>query len=261
MGAYQFSPVVCGEMKAGETREYLLPLQAGIRVEGELDPQVPRPIVDGRVVMVVTTQSTVEAPALKWRTTAEVGRGGVFLIDALPPGVAELVAVCAGFCSASPKGAPAQFRRAQEFALDASPVRIVPRMEPTGDCEVTVLDDAGKPVAGASVQFCPNIVWREGGSSMFPGEAGCQEEFLRRGFEVWSRKLQEARDARYSAKTDAQGRGVVRDLPAGQVFFSVTHEDWSATMSLEADFSEQQVELVSGELTRKRARLRKASAA
>ena len=74
--------------------------------------------------------------------------------------------------------------------------------------------------------------------------------------------LQEAqRDTRYSAETDAQGRVVVRDLPVGQVFFSVTHEDWPATMWLEPDFSEQQVDLVSRQLTRKCVRLRKAGVA
>lgn len=39
-----------------------------------------------------------------------------------------------------------------------------------------------------------------------------------------------------------------------------SREDWLATMSLEADFPEREVDLISGKLTRKGVRLRKAEA-
>jgi len=200
-------------------------LKPGATVSGRLGPTAHRPIRNGRVVAVVYTPVD-DAPGLKcqWGTVAEVNSDGTFVLRGLPPGELEVVAICDGFVSQNPAQIRGTGRAPQRFQVGGGEISVP--MEATGAARISVEDRKGRPVSDADVAFWPNQNFQSGSSVVgfrfqsahvlrisqdspvpftFPDQSPVTEEFKK-----------------FSAKTNADGVAIVRNLPPGSQEFAVS---------------------------------------
>ena len=233
--ATHFSNVVPGLLDNGEPLELTEKLRPAVAVNGVLSDNVPRPVSNGRVVAVVVNKSGEGFESLYWNTWARVDPDGSFVLEGLPPmETLQLIALCDGFRAAT--GAAPDFAeprererahlpRAQVFDLPFEGTEeVLLEMEPTCECEFRVTDQDGKPIEGIEVQAWPNIFWWNGGSQIYGSPLartvrGLQDPEA----DLWAKDEGEALFGRlYSGVTDAQGRAVLEDLPAGKNSYLVT---------------------------------------
>jgi hypothetical protein len=239
-----------------------LAMEPSVRVEGSLDPHVPRPVKRGRIVARVIHGSDVWS-TWNWAATADVAPDGTFVIESLPPDEdLQLIALCDGWVSNSPTTDEVQAYAAQHglsqlqytgpdstfvypnlYRLEGSILRPIVSMRRTADCEVTVIDDAGRPLPDATVSFWPNQFFFMGGSNIV-GTGFDAMKMLRS--QIGGRKAKTDVDRRqfsehYAAKTNERGIALIRNLPvpgAGEpahpmsAMFSASHETYASTASL-----------------------------
>jgi hypothetical protein len=230
-GAVLFSQMVSFEVKAGETNEFTLELKPGVRVAGRLDESVPRPVRGARVCTRVFEEGhTGDSDAPIWAGWRAVGVDGTFEFKSLPPGRMEVIGLCDGFVSAdgTPVGGKTSLRVPQGFPISGREQQITLRMEAAASCEVTVLDDEGKPLAGARAGFWPNVLWGGNGSTIFANDLFNSEDFFRNGTPAnWDAVGKMTEDS-FRAISDAQGVALVRNLPAGTgQDYSVRHTNFA----------------------------------
>src|SRR5262249_45612437 len=103
---------------------------------------------------------------------------------------------------------------------------IVLPMEAAASLEVTVLDDAGRPLPGATAGLWPNVLWGGNGSTIFAEDIFNTEDFFRHGSARHWLELQQLTENDFRAISDARGVALVRTLPAGRQGFSVTHTNF-----------------------------------
>ena len=194
-------------------------------LRGRLDDAVPRPVLDGHV-MVNLHEAFPGSPRVSISRTFEtvVLEDGTFELAGLPRGRGQIIALSSGWVSrrmrvesaeeeqvqapegASPEDVEGLLRLAADRALQAQHVSVptpppfVVAMEPTGVLEVTVRAPDGSPLDGAFVAASPNVRWVGIGSTIFP----------------WRE---------WSTSTDATGRARIEDLPpeASLWVFAVHH--------------------------------------
>jgi hypothetical protein len=182
-----FSEVARFELAEGGYELLELELLQACSLRGELEPSVPRPVVDGHVSVILSHGGVGQEPALNLRVEAPIAADGSFAVDGLPPGDGYVFALCRGWCSRRTRADAAEqvglqlyrsehdkrseaerleeaLERMGERALAHQRVR-VPRggpalvvlMEPTGAVEVQVARTDGTPVLGATVSINPNV--------------------------------------------------------------------------------------------------------
>jgi hypothetical protein len=225
-GSVMFSDVVSFEAKPGETNEFALELKPGVRVDGRLDESVPRPVREGRVCTRVFEEGhDGNSSAPVWIGWRRVSAEGKFVFESLPPGRMEIIGMCNGFVSANGmplKGGTTSQRLPQLFPITGRERGITLQMEMAASCEVTVLDDAGKPLAGAMASFWPNVLWGGNGSTLFASDTFNSEDF-RDGPPTDWRAIRKLAEDDFRAVSDQNGVALVRTLPAGNQSYSVTH--------------------------------------
>lgn len=206
---------------------YTLEMKPGIRLEGRLDDNVPRPVKNGRVLICVRPK---EYPAwtnyadvddiLKnypnvnfWKSYRPIAEDGTFVFESVPPGGLDVIVHGDGFISQNggdftqrigsklEKGP--SIAMPQPFALVAPTTKIEIVTEPTATLEVTAKTKAGKPVEGATVYVNPNVL-RMGG--IFGDMRTSSEEPFR--------TMPALPDVPYFATTDKDGVAVIRNIPA-----------------------------------------------
>ena len=153
-------------------------LKRGVRVEGLLDVQVPRPLKNGRVVALIPQGASRAGPSF-WEAAADVAPDGSFIMESLPNDeYLQLTASCDGWVSTNPtdeelayyakhfddRGADpraASERRvcAQVFPLRGEKIEPAISMQRSATCEVTVLDQNESPLPGARVDFSYPVSW------------------------------------------------------------------------------------------------------
>jgi len=220
-----FSETTLFQSAAGQTNQFRLPLKPGFRSAGRLGDSVPRPVLNGRAQLEVFTSLYSGEPSLTWQSSRPISADGTFVFEALPSGEVEIIAICDGFVSANGPGqGSGGQRQPQVFSLRADQQFVV-EMEPAGTCEITVLDDLGKPLPEATVSFWPNVLWGGRGSTIFAADSFNWEDVLSSGLRPDWNKLRSTSQHRFQAKTDARGIATVRDLPcfSGSQNFSVGH--------------------------------------
>lgn len=205
-----YSDAAFFELAPSEQKELHLELFPAITIEGVLDRAVPRPIRAGSV-MANLSLGDLQSKAKAMRVfTAEVDEAGAFVLDGLPPGDGQIIGMCDGWVSkrvseseADDDDAPREDRELTPQSIDTASTGTVFEllMEPTATVIADVRDADGKPVAGATLSLWPNVRWRIGYSQIFMGRS-------------------------YEGVSDAEGRAVVTNLPAGRCGYGVTHERW-----------------------------------
>ena len=222
---------------AGNPISLNVSLNPGVRVEGRLAENVPRPVRSGRVVAGVVNGQGGER-SLFWNAAADIAADGTFVLESLPRDHdLQLIALADGWVSRSPSKAELaaythdhglqglenmspemSFVLPQLYRLTGAVIKPVVALERTTACEVTVVDQEGRPIPNATVAFAPNELFQMGagtGSSLL-GEGVDGMAFIRAQIASGSdRKKPEPHEPAnpYSAKTDARGIATVPGLP------------------------------------------------
>lgn len=217
-------------------------LKPGVRWEGRLPEQVPRPVKRGQVAGTVLSGAgtAVNGGGIqgKWqlRALAPIAEDGTFVFESLPPGeVLQVMAVCEGWTSSPAPPAEAEaFAREQEIKLEryaeglewhTAPqfirlnvplVQGVLAMQPASHVEVTVKDDNGNPLAEAYVHAGLTPIYGLAAASYLTDDLASFRKRLAEGEQPPAKQPPvDILRNRYVAKTDERGIAVIRDLPSG----------------------------------------------
>ena len=225
-----FSDEIELRRRAGNAIELNLVLKKGVRVEGRLGELVPQGVRRGRVIAGITGKGR-----LLWSAATQIVPDGSFTFDSIPPDSnLQLIALCDGWISRSPtedeikhyselngfpvgpQGGPSAGMVMPQLARLARPMtNVTVPMQRTASCEVTVVDEQGKPLPDATVQFWPNQVFYDHGS-MALGSVRDHSTWIRAQLSAGgNRDSSPPRDSEeFTATTNADGLAVVSGLPA-----------------------------------------------
>ena len=217
----------------GKDYSFDIEMKPGIRLEGRLDDNVPRPVKNGRVLINLrskefpawTNWEQVDAVFKKfpnvsrWTSYRPIAPDGTFVFESIPPGGLDVIVHGDGFASKNGGTYAHNFGVPQVFPLEAPTTRIEVATEPTATLEFTAKTKNGKPVEGALVSLNPNVI-RIGG--IF-GD-------MRRSSEEPFNKLPPLPDVPYSSKTDKDGVAVIRNVPACTGGMEVEHPQFQVPL-------------------------------
>ncbi|MBX3413169.1 MAG: carboxypeptidase regulatory-like domain-containing protein [Pirellulales bacterium] len=254
-GSVWFSPVERITVQDGEHRDLSLTMEPALRVAGRLDESVPRPVKNGRIVsQIILRDDDNFGDRLIWRGCATVEADGSFVLERMPRGDVQVIAICDGFMARSgdapefaaehEKQHPGQ-NRPQVFLLGDQPEPITIAMTPTAECRVHVVDDSGESVENAKVAFWPNVFWWGGGSQIYCEPFVDSRQMLEDPDRI--KNFLAPKDGLYQAQTDAEGNAVVRNLPPTESLFAVTHDELEMPVSPEGN-RYSRVELEAGRI-------------
>lgn len=210
-----------------------LELRPAMRLDGQLDDVVPRPVRNGHVQVHVSHPVAPEpkAGSLEWDDWTRIAEDGTFHFDALPPGPVQVIAVCDGFTWAIPGADKREgygvSAMVQDFQPEGDTVRVPLRMQPAATYEVHTVDAAGAPVAGAKISFVTFVRWHTCcGQAVDPPKSSSKLIASLVKGERWQREWL----GYYDAVTDGTGVAVVRNLPVfGEpIWPSVEHATMAA---------------------------------
>ena len=280
-GQILFSDVIDLQHRAGNPIELDVTLKAGIRIEGRLSDDVPRPVNKGRIIATANEGSDYES-TVGWGIAVDITADGTFVIESVPQvNTLQLVAICDGWVSRSPSkkevNAYAKAHQieklqgidpsacsvaAQLIRLNAPVVETTIAMDPTTSCEVLVLDEKGNPLPEARVSFFPNHCMHNSGSSLL-GDMSDTASVIRRhlltGDRSW-KSPESSNEEKYSVITTEQGIAVVSGLPlptnasevGRQAMFSVSHKRYVAVSNSEVPGEELQFGMLVANLSHER---------
>ena len=266
-GPVLFSNVIDLQHLAGNPIELDVTLKPGIRIEGRLSDDVPRPVKKGRIIG-ATIDGSDRDNTVGWGIAVDVAADGSFAIESVPQvKTLQLVAICDGWVSRSPsKQEVNAYAKAHQITglqgtdpgacsvsgqfieLNAAVIETTIAMEPTTSCEVIVRDEKGNPLPEAKVSFWPNHNMHNWGSSLL-GHGSDTATVIRRhlltGDRDWKSTASFDED-KYTAITNEIGIAVVSGLPlptnasevGHQALFSVSHERYVAVSNAEGQGAE-----------------------
>lgn len=209
-------------------------LRPGLRVQGRLADNVPRPVTEG--IVVAWSQPKPEEGALErreaigWCDSATIQADGSFEFASLPSGGRlQLIAVCREWVITDHMrdGKPLQFGGRIKIGilidLESADIRdnlltdVVLPMETTGAIEVTIKHLDGSPAKGIYVGASPNQMLEDMGTQLL-GEAYRSITAIESrldGTSLPNYWQQGPRKSRYSQETDTDGKATLYDLPLG----------------------------------------------
>lgn len=219
----------------GKEYKFAVEMKPGIRLEGCIDDQVPRPVKNGRVLISIRPK---EFPAFLipedyrkmyekygyfyfWKTYRPINEDGSFVFESVPPGEVDVIVHGDGFVSKSigqvqnrvPVDAQSNISKLvdgpvigipQPFPLMAPITKIEVATEPTATLELMAKTKRGNPVEGARVYLNPNVLRMQTG--IFGQVRISNEEPFRIPVAL--------PNIPYSATTDKNGIAVIRNVPA-----------------------------------------------
>ncbi len=232
-GQIVYSEVQEFTAEKGKDYHFDLEMKPGIRLEGRLDDNAPRPVTNGRVLIGVrarefpawTNWEQVDAvfkefPNVSpWKSYRAIAPDGTFVFESVPPGGLDVIVHGDGFASKNGGAFGHGFAVPQAFPLEAPTTSIVVATEPTATLEFTAKTKRGKPVAGAWVRVGPNVIRING---IF-GD-------MRRSSEEPVNKLDPLPDIPYYTKTDQDGVAVIRNVPACTDGLEVAHPQFQVPL-------------------------------
>ena len=223
----------------GKEYNFALEMKPGIRLEGRIDDQVPRPVKNGRVMIDVRPK---EYPALNvvedyyaadqkyggytarqfWHSYRPINEDGDFVFEAVPPGTADVVVLGDGFASKSIGQLQNRVNGAlvkgpampipQAFPLVSPVTKIEVTTEPTATLEFTATTKSGKPIEGVWLGMYPSAfrMW---------GPFG----WMKHSSEEPYREIPHLSDPIFSGKTDKNGKLVLNNIPAESRGIDIDH--------------------------------------
>ena len=240
-GEIGFSEAVSFTAEAGQTFRHQLELKPGIRLEGNLDPNVPRPVKNGRVIISIRPK---EFPAVEpnqiselwerygrfkfWTSYRNIDADGKFVFESIPPGEACVIVYGDGFCSRPGQLLPASyvaprgFGVPQIFPLGSPMTTITVATEATVTVRVAVKTRRGQPLVGAKIYFSPNVLLI--GTGLFG-------EMRRPSDEEPFRSPPSLSPMRYQVTTDEAGLAEAENLPAFISGLDLEHPEFDVPIS------------------------------
>ena len=221
--------------------EFSLPLEPGVRLEGHLDANIPRPVKNGLAEVQVRPLKQ-DNSELRWTARTKTNEDGAFAFESLPKGYAEVAAWCDGGLTAyHPSGDTSSFVFPLPVNLPAGQTGIEIPMTRTSCATVRVEGPDGHPLDGAQVGFSPNIQWfRRFATLVIPSPLGSMEML-----ETDERKSRPSDT--FMAVSNADGLATVSGLPPGYESFGVTHNAYE--MPLNGTRRYGRIDLKPGETT------------
>ncbi len=207
---------------AGQTNDLVLQLTRGVTLRGELDPTVPRPVKNGRVIVHVWPSGCApqDYPP-QWHAWTTVREDGNFEIPSLPQGDLEVLALCSGFVSTNGPG-KFHMRYPQKHVLGTNDLNITVGMEPTARLEVRVTDNQGKPVKGARVMAWPNARYGEWAAVLLAQDCYITSDVMLspagKRYSYWTDRVPD-----FEGTSDDAGLAVLPNLPADVTALAVDH--------------------------------------
>jgi beta-lactamase regulating signal transducer with metallopeptidase domain len=227
----------------GKLCHFALEMKPGIRLEGRLDDNVPRPVKNGRVMIDVRPK---EYPALNviedyydadkkyggrhfWHSYRPISEDGTFVFESIPPGEADIVVLGDGFASKT----IGQLQNRVHGALAKGPIMAIPQAfplvspitkievttEPTATLEFTATTQSGRPIEGVGVGMYPSVFRMWG---MFGWMKNSSEEPYR--------EMPHLSDPIFSGQTDKNGKLVIQNLPAETHGMEVHHPQFQVPL-------------------------------
>lgn len=259
----------------GERLKVAVEMKRGLRLEGQLDARVSRPVRKGRVVIAVRPRSI---PAFSvpeeqgdlldrlgeyrlWTSYRPIAEDGSFAFEAIPSGEVDVTVQGEGFVSKNGAEARNRIQRLgggvqfvpsvicvpQAFALVAPLTRIEVLTEPTATLEVQATGPRGRPVQGAQVWLYPNVLRMPGG--LFCEATRSDEEPFRR--------VERLPELRFHGVTSQEGIAVVANLPAHGRGFDLEHAEYEVPADRAMKDRWVRIQLAPGETHRVDLRLQK----
>lgn len=220
-----FSDTVDVTVEEGVTNTLSLDLKPGRTVRGKVSDNVPRPVLNGRVVAsIVPSGRSYRSKPPRWHAWTTVNKDGSFEIPSLPAGDLEIVALCNGFISVG-QGQSSTMNYPQTHVIGTDDLDIVIKMEPTARLEVTVYDENGQLLEGVLVTTSPNVRWGNWASTIFCSDLYNTIDRLKQPYE---RKNGVSREmpSGFSGISDKSGVAILSNVPANQTRFAVDHPDY-----------------------------------
>lgn len=272
-GEFVHSDTFAFTAEPGEHHRFELEMKPGIRLEGRIDDNVPRPVTNGRVIISVRSNqfpdSGLSPDNLRnldelteefgsprfWTSHREIAEDGSFLFDSVPPGRVDVIVYGDGFASESPLTRISGIAVPQAFPLSSPITSIEVTTESTSTLQVTAMSHDGLAVEGATVQVHP-VVHRIGwtGNTTFghittPIEGTYRTLPISSSAEGTYRTLPSLPVLSYSAVTDENGIAVLTNIPAFTRRLSINHPDFEAPFETENYSRDIRFELSPGETT------------
>lgn len=275
--AVEFSDPIELDLKPGPNDAITVAMHPAISIRGRLGDEVPRPVVAGRV-SAITLNREYPLPNFDWAQWAPVDKHGDFVLTGLPRSEAlQVIALCDHFIASNgsdpnvksvtpersdplgglkamveigkhfAKPAYSPSTRPQVFAPDA-PQPITIRMAPLVRCEVSVVDQDGKPLGNIFVGGNPNVFWWNWGSQIY-GQLMSSAEALTEiavDDEPWYSDSDRGYDIPFFEHTDNNGVATIYLPPGNDFLFAYAHEqDFQLPVLLGR--RERRVNVVAGE--------------
>jgi beta-lactamase regulating signal transducer with metallopeptidase domain len=203
-------------------------MKPGIRLEGRLDSNVPRPVKNGRVMISVRPPKAYPALSVVedyyaadekyggrhfWHSYRPIAEDGTFVFESLPPGEADIFVLGDGFTSKT--GGQLQNRVngqvvpgpvmpiPQAIPLTTSVTQVEVATEPAATLEFTATTKSGQPIPGVWVGMYPSVfrMW---------GPAAWQKDSSESPYH----QPPVLSDLDFHGTTGADGKVVIQNFPA-----------------------------------------------
>jgi beta-lactamase regulating signal transducer with metallopeptidase domain len=245
-GEVVYSDTIAFTAEKGKPCHLALEMNPGIRLEGRLDDNVPRPVKNGRVMISIRPK---EYPALDviedyyaadqkyggytarhfWHSYRPINEDGTFVFESVPPGTADVVVLGDGFASKT----IGQLQNRVNGALVKGPVTAIPQAfplvspvtkievttEPTATLEFTATTKSGRPIEGVRLGMYPSAfrMW---------GPFG----WMKNSSEEPYREIPHLSDPIFSGQTDKNGKLVLNNIPAETRGIDIDHPQFQVPL-------------------------------
>lgn len=224
-GTIWFSEVQAVPAAAGQTQECQVELLRGLRVRGQLDVTVPRPVNNGRVVAQVWPKGfKPESDPPTWHTWAPVETNGSFYLGCLPAGLLEITAYCDGYVSTNGRPRETSLIYPQQCELGSNDASLTIGMEPTAQLEVLATDEQDKPLKDAIVALGPNIRYGDWYCTIFMSDCFQTADKLRPPSN--SQPGSEPYEPKFYALTGTNGLAIISNLPPLILEITAEHQQY-----------------------------------
>lgn len=195
-------------------------MKPAVKVQGKLDENVPRPVVNGTVSMVIVTGDRESENRWRWFDTTTIAADGTFEFAHVPTGgVVQLLAVCDGWVQQNPpdelvktyfpemRFIDPKHTYFTPFAVDEESITVELKCKPGRTIQAKVVDEQGQPVAGVEVAVWPNQVILNGGSQILGAGFSMAQSLAS------PQTKPNTSDSRFFTKTDENGVATILGVP------------------------------------------------
>lgn len=203
-------------------------VRKGVRVQGMLDEQVPRPIEQGKIFLEVQLPFDFQGrdgKPIYWKDWTEIKEDGSFTFSSIPAGgTLSMIALCKGWVNEC-KGAESNISGLkldfEDAEFEKGQLEINLPMVRTGDIELTLVTSEGDPISDASVSTYPNQTSMSGGANILGAVDSSLDAIAQQLLPLHAKKFPyydriQSAAVRYQSISNEDGIAILRDVPLNQ---------------------------------------------